>query len=495
MRTTPLFACIFIALNLLLSAPCQLRAQDPDFILDQNIFTDPEGKKYLEVYIYLNAMSLQYKEVAGKKFSAQVSVEIEISQAGKPFQIDKYQLQGATISDTTVEAIAAHNLMDIKRYYLDAGLYTLVTKIKDINDENGKVVSAVREFECKAPIQEKAELSDIEFFISRSKPANPGVLTKPDGKDYIPLVSNSSFIEQDSLNFYVEIYRSQQLGISPYYISASIRQVNSEKTLEQYTYTLKKNSSAFDVFTGTLMIQDLPSQTYILSIEIMNAQREVLVSGSRKFFVYNKQDDPTTQAEYSSRYDIAYAYSEKELDYHISCLRFISSATELNFVKALSSFEDKKSFFYGFWDKRRNEPLKYTEINNWFEFHKLIQYANQKYKSRLRDGWETDRGRILLQYGIPNDIQTYPSMNNTVPYDIWTYNKLGVQPGVIFVFADNDLITNEYPLIHSTKYGEANNPRWRLDLLSRFKDSNTVDFDNIDRNKEIRGEFFDVTPR
>jgi hypothetical protein len=86
-------------------------------------------------------------------------------------------------------------------------------------------------------------------------------------------------------------------------------------------------------------------------------------------------------------------------------------------------------------------------------------------------------------------------MNNTVPYEIWTYNKLGVQPGVIFVFADNDLITNEYPLLHSTKYGEANNPRWRLDLLSRFKDANTVDYDHIDRNRDIRGEFFDVTPR
>lgn len=495
MRTTCLFACIFTTLFLLLIFPNQSRAQGPDFILDQNIFTDTEGKKYLEIYLYLDGLSLQYQETSGKKFSAKVSVEIEISKTGKAIHAEKYQLDGISISDTTPELKAAHNLLDVHRYYLDAGVYTLVAKITDLNDKNPRIVSAVREFECKAPVKDKTELSDIEFYLSRSKPANPGVLTKPDGKDYIPMVSNSSFIEQDSLNFYVEVYRSQQLGISPYYISASIRQANSDKTLEQYTYTIKKNGSAFDVFAGTLMISELPSQTYVLSIEIMNAQREVLASGSRKFFVYNKQDDPSAQAEYSSRYDIAYGYTEKELDYHISCLRFISTSTELNFVKALNNFEDKKSFFYGFWDKRRNEPLKYTDINNWFEFHKLIQYANQKFKSRLRDGWETDRGRVLLQYGIPNDIQTYPSMNNTVPYDIWTYNKLGVQPAVIFVFADNDLITNEYPLIHSTKYGEANNPRWRLDLLSRFKDANTVDYDNIDRNRDIRGEFFDVTPR
>jgi GWxTD domain-containing protein len=503
MRTLSLFACIFTAYSLFF-APLLLQGQEPDFIVDQNIFSDTKGGKYLEVYLYIDGYSLRYKENDQKKFQSKVLVDLEILQEGKSIITEKYELNSEEQSKEELRSAkqegssitsATQNLMDVHRYALTPGSYTLTVKITDLNVDTPKVVSAVREFECKASVPEKTELSDVEFYLSRSKPANPGILTKPDGKDYIPMVSNSSFIEQDSLNFYVEIYRSAQLGISPYYISASIRQANSEKKLDQYIYTIKKNGSAFDVFTGTLMISDLPSQTYILSIEILNAQKEVLLSTTKKFFVYKQQNEQALQAEYSSRYDIAYSYTEQELDYHISCLRFISNATELNFVKALKNYEDKKSFFYGFWDKRRNEPIQYTEINNWFEYHKLIQYANQKYKSRLRDGWETDRGRVLLVYGIPNDIQTYPSMNNTVPYDIWTYNKLGVQPGVIFVFADSDLITNEYPLIHSTKYGEANNPRWRLDLLSRFKDSNTVDYDNIDRSRDIRGEFFDMTPR
>jgi GWxTD domain-containing protein len=472
-----------------------LKAQDIDFILDQNIFTDPSGKKYLEVYVYLDGMSLKYQENSKKLFQAKVLLELTLSKEGQNPVVEKYLLEGSSIPDTSDLSKASNNLLDVHRYYLEPGNYILSAKVTDQNHPDSKPITAIRDFECNKADLTQTEFSDVQFYLSRSKSNKAGILTKPDGIDYLPLVSNNTFIRQDSMNFYVELYRTKTLETDPYFISASIRQANSEKTLEQYTYTLKKKPSDFDVFTGTLMISNLPSQTYVLSIEIMNSKREVLANTSRKFFVYNDMEDVQSISEYVSRYDLAYGYPEKELDYHISCLRFISSATELSFVKTLSSAEEKKSYFYGFWEKRKNEPLKYTNISQWQEFQKLIQYANQKFKSRLRDGWETDRGRILLQYGIPNDVQTYPSMNNTVPYEIWTYNKLGVQPGVIFVFADNDLITNEYPLLHSTKYGEANNPRWRLDLLSRFKDANTVDYDHIDRNRDIRGEFFDVTPR
>lgn len=495
MHLTRLSGFSFSLLSTLLFLPFCLQAQTPDFILDQNIFTETGGKKYLEVYLYIDGLSLVYKPNERNLYTASVSVEIELTREGNLIKKDQYKLQGPELADTLVSTRSGHNLLDLQRYYLEPGLYTLAARITDAHADNPKVVSAVRDFECRAANPEKTEFSDIQFFLSRTKSEKTGMLTKPDGKDYIPMVTNSSFIRQDSLNFYVEVYNSKLLNLSPYYISASIRQANSDRTLEQYSYTLKKNPSAFDVFAGTLTIQSLPSQTYVLTVEILNASREVQVSTSRKFFVFNDQADSENQNDYLNYYDLTYGYPEKELDYHISSLRLISTTTELSFVKTLKTYEEKKSYFYGFWEKRKSEPLKYTEINNWPEFHKLVLYANQKFKSRLRDGWETDRGRILLQYGIPNDVQTYPSMNNTVPYEIWTYNKLGVQPGVIFVFADSDLTTNEYPLIHSTKYGEANNPRWRLDLLSRFKDANTVDYDNIDRNRDIRGEFFDITPR
>ena len=101
----------------------------------------------------------------------------------------------------------------------------------------------------------------------------------------------------------------------------------------------------------------------------------------------------------------------------------------------------------------------------------------------------------MAQYGPPNDIQSFPSDNNKYPYELWTYNKLGVQPGVIFVFWDPDLTTNEYRLLHSTKYGEPNNPRWRVDLVQRIMDAPNIDADQMNNDPAFRREFWDQTPK
>ena len=73
---------------------------------------------------------------------------------------------------------------------------------------------------------------------------------------------------------------------------------------------------------------------------------------------------------------------------------------------------------------------------------------------------------MFLKYGIPEDVERHPSKPNLLPYETWRYNRLGRQTNVVFIFYDPDLATNDYPLLHSTKYGEENNPRWRSQLAA-----------------------------
>ena len=83
----------------------------------------------------------------------------------------------------------------------------------------------------------------------------------------------------------------------------------------------------------------------------------------------------------------------------------------------------------------------------------------------MRPGWQTDRGRVLLKYGPPDDEQVFLTETDKYPYIIWTYNRLGNQSNVYFVFYDPDLGTNEFPLLHSTLKGEPYNANWRLQLM------------------------------
>jgi hypothetical protein len=113
----------------------------------------------------------------------------------------------------------------------------------------------------------------------------------------------------------------------------------------------------------------------------------------------------------------------------------------------------------------------------------LVDYVNQEYKTPIDYGFETDRGRVYLQYGPPNHIDGSDREPGAFPYEIWQYYKLlENQSNVHFVFCNPDEVTNDYSLIHSEALGEINNPRWRFDIYHTFKDGNgyrNLDIDNF----------------
>ncbi|MCB0846455.1 MAG: GWxTD domain-containing protein, partial [Bacteroidetes bacterium] len=130
-------------------------------------------------------------------------------------------------------------------------------------------------------------------------------------------------------------------------------------------------------------------------------------------------------------------------------------------------------------EKRKKDPSQ--EVSALWNGHLLaLDYVNQQYKSTFREGWQTDRGRVFLKYGIPQDVERFPAEANLIPYEIWRYNRLGAQTNVIFIFFDQDLSSNEYVLLHSTKYGEVNNPRWREQLRNKGLTPGSVDYEQFD---------------
>jgi len=72
-------------------------------------------------------------------------------------------------------------------------------------------------------------------------------------------------------------------------------------------------------------------------------------------------------------------------------------------------------------------------------------------------GWKSDRGRVYIMYGAPDDIERNVNAMDTYPYEIWRYNQY--EGGVLFVFLDKNN-SGMYQLVHSTKEGELSDPNW-----------------------------------
>ena len=90
-----------------------------------------------------------------------------------------------------------------------------------------------------------------------------------------------------------------------------------------------------------------------------------------------------------------------------------------------------------------------------------VQYSNSNFRHVKKAGWDSDRGRILITYGKPSEIQYYTNVPDFKEFQAWSYDN--IESGVVFIFGVIGGF-GDLRLLHSTKTGETNNIYW-LDLL------------------------------
>jgi len=86
---------------------------------------------------------------------------------------------------------------------------------------------------------------------------------------------------------------------------------------------------------------------------------------------------------------------------------YIISDEEKAAFEALKTDEEREQFVKQFWARR--DPTPGTPENEFKEEHyRRIAYANRHWGGNL-PGWKTDRGRIYIRYGPPDEIDSHPA--------------------------------------------------------------------------------------
>ena len=93
------------------------------------------------------------------------------------------------------------------------------------------------------------------------------------------------------------------------------------------------------------------------------------------------------------------------------------------------------------------------------EYFERVAYANAHFKYNFKEGWQTDRGRVYVTYGKPDDVERHPFEADQRAYEIWKYDNL--EGGVEFVFVDLSNAMNDYGLVHSTARNELRDDNWK----------------------------------
>jgi GWxTD domain-containing protein len=121
---------------------------------------------------------------------------------------------------------------------------------------------------------------------------------------------------------------------------------------------------------------------------------------------------------------------------------YITTEQERAAFKRLTTDEERERFIEQFWERRNPNP---GSPENAFkhEFYRRVAYANRHFASTTTPGWKTDRGRIYIIYGPPDEIDAHPSGGAYerakaggggkvvgYPFEVWRYAHFQFSQGV-----------------------------------------------------------------
>jgi len=103
----------------------------------------------------------------------------------------------------------------------------------------------------------------------------------------------------------------------------------------------------------------------------------------------------------------------------------------------LETDRERERFIEAFWKHR--DPTPATPENEFrTEHYRRINYVNHFFgRESPKPGWKTDRGRVYIILGEPNDIQKFEGKSTIYPTEVWFYQgktDVGLPPGFNLVF-------------------------------------------------------------
>ena len=178
-----------------------------------------------------------------------------------------------------------------------------------------------------------------------------------------------------------------------------------------------------------------------------------------------RQQDQQTQPEQSDKQS-AKAKGKKDRDLFNELdsqykkwlnedVAYIITPEERSAFLHLETNEEREQFIEQFWQRRNPDP---DSAENTFkeEHYRRIAYANEHFSAGI-PGWKTDRGRIYIIWGPPDEIDDHPTggsyqrpydegggETDTFPFVDWRYRYLeGIGENVVIEFVDPSM-SGEY---------------------------------------------------
>lgn len=361
---------------------------------------------------------------------------------------------------SAIERIAAENgNIQIEIEMMDLGL---TDQKKSILKDEIQVIN----------LNKGAFVSDIIWVKASIPTKEPNAFTKG-AVDILPLISDTRFSEENEIEFYAELYNTDLYFLQePFIVQYSIFDLKSNM-IPGLSRIKRESAKSVIPVLGKLDISKLNAGEYVFKLEIKDKSNQMVASKERRFFRKTDLDSGTL----SPPIDLTFVQQFQDsllLIEHIRSLSPIAQGNEKSIiidVLPAYNLRQMQGFMYQFWYKRN--PIS-PELA-WTDYKKEVAACNKEFGTAIKKGWETDRGRVYLQYGKPSTRVVRNNDPDYWPFEIWHYYQTNNNLHNKRLLFYNTSLNGDFELLHSDIPNEITNFDWKNLVRSRqMNDPSTV---------------------
>jgi len=452
----------FLLLNVLLcviyiASPAQNQFIAKRFVINTDYcrFWKNDSTGYLEISTAVYpGVTIFKKDSSGLHGKIEMRVVIQNKSTNAVIYNDRFNIPLLFMDSLSFKK--TNYLVNNRTYSLDCGTYLITVLGTDSYDrshcDSAKFVIDI----LKKP--GSLALSDIELCsnISASSDQNNSLYKN----SYIVVPQPSCVFGSTTSPIVFTYMECYNVGVGQTYTIES-RILDQNKNIKKNRIYHRRFIASNIVDITSLNVTSLLSGKYDLVLILSDSLGRELARSQRVIYLHNPQiKQSTTEFAGDQQHEFS-GMTFKELEEEFRTAQYIALSDEIKTFEKLTTIESIRGFMRKFWTRVETENRDRTNLTRAI-FIQRVSLANQRYGGQSKEGWRSDRGRVYLLYGEPDEIQRYPNFTNNRPYEIWSYHQL--DGGVEFVFVDLTGF-NEYTLVHSTKRGEIVDYNWEK-LLS-----------------------------
>jgi GWxTD domain-containing protein len=373
--------------------------------------------------------------------------------------------------------------VDMVRFSLAPGRYRLTVTVQDsVSGHQLEAGTDLEGFAAEPPASDLLLSPSIRMATATDSVPRPAELRW--GEVLVTAAAKLELTPLRSVAYYlIEAYADQNVtGTLSFRVTDS-----TQKVLLQTPAEKVQVPSGGGVLKGQLDLAGLPGGTYTLTSSLAMGSRKV--ERSSTFAMANLNETLARDAgrrEAAANTDEGYFAVMKgpELDAAEQPLAAIAGSGELSAYNDKLSLNGKRRFLAEFWQRR--DPTPGTPDNEArANFYQWIEYANAHYREggRSRPGWKTDRGRVYLRNGPPEEVLRRDQLAKAPPFEVWRYRS---GKDRWYIFADRSLGVGLFQLIQSNDVNESGLPNWQAILTAEgLQDAGRflgIDFFTAQRN-------------